>query len=136
MTNFVSGTAVDMRGSIGTPGYTWGLFVSGHYEIHTRLLHVARPTLSDEMWAAASSMTKGLAECAARLRDQAFCLLKYAPSIRNWTQGKIGHQRDCSYEVSNLLAFDGIGGGANHNFKISKMIFVQPANVSIWPACI
>ncbi|KOS37746.1 hypothetical protein ACN38_g11455 [Penicillium nordicum] len=65
--SMVSGTAVDMRRSIGTPSEKWGLFVSAHYEIHPRCLGVAGPTLSDEMWAAASSMTKKLAECGTRL---------------------------------------------------------------------
>lgn len=125
ITNFVSGTAVDMRSSIGIPPYTWGLFVSGHYEVHPRVFETG-PALSDEMWAAASSITKRLAECRTRLHDQAIGLLRYAPSIRNWTLGKIGHQRDCSFEVSNLLAFD---GGAHPNCNISKMLFSRPANV-------
>ncbi|KAF7595187.1 hypothetical protein BBP40_006931 [Aspergillus hancockii] len=129
ITNFVSGTAVDMRGSIGTPGSTWGLFVSGHYEVHPRLLDVGESVLSDEMWIAASSMTKKLAECGTRLHDQAIGLLRYAPSIRKWTQGKIGHRRDCSYEVSNLLAFDGSGGADQNKCKICKMVFAQPGNV-------
>ena len=129
ITNFVSGTAVDMRGSVGMPGYAWGLFVSGHYEVHPRLPELPGPTLSNEMWEAASSMTKKLAECATRLQDQAIGLLRYAPSIRNWTRSKIGQRRDCSYEVSNLLAFDGTGDGANPKCKISKMVFTQPGNV-------
>ncbi|KAH8695521.1 alcohol acetyltransferase [Talaromyces proteolyticus] len=133
VTNFVSGTAVDMRGSIGIPNYTWGLFVSGHYEIHPRLSDVADPTFSDEMWEAASSMTKKLAECGTRLHDQAIGLLRYAPNIRTWTLSKIGQQRDCSYEVSNLLAFDGTGGNPNHKCKISKMVFAQPGNVLSGP---
>lgn len=125
ITNFVSGTAVDMRSSIGIKPYTWGLFVSGHYEVHPRVFDTG-PALSDEMWAAASSITKRLAECRTRLHDQAIGLLRYAPSIRNWTLSKIGHQRDCSFEVSNLLAFD---GDANPNCNISKMLFSRPANV-------
>ncbi|KAJ5612467.1 hypothetical protein N7510_005661 [Penicillium lagena] len=128
ITNFVSQTAVDMRGSIGTPGYTWGLFVSGHHEVIPRLTHIT-PALSDEMWAAASSMTKKLAACATRLQDQAIGLLRYAPSIRNWTLGKVGQRRDGSYEVSNLLAFDDTDDGASPKYKISKMVFAQPANV-------
>jgi hypothetical protein len=125
ITNFVSGTAIDMRASIGTPGSTWGLYVSGHYEVHPRLPDAAQPALSDEMWAAASTMTKNLAECGTRLQDQAIGLLRYAPSIRNWTLGKIGQRRDCSYEVSNLLVFD---GGVDHRCKVSQVIFVQPGN--------
>ncbi|KAJ5096384.1 hypothetical protein NUU61_005740 [Penicillium alfredii] len=134
ITNFVSTTAVDMRGSIGTPGSTWGLFVSGHYEVHPRPLDVSQPVLSNETWAAATSMTKKLAECATTLQDQAIGLLRYVPSIRNWTLGKLGQQRDSSYEMSNLLAFDGMSGDANNSkCKISKMVFVQPGNVPSAP---
>lgn len=124
ITNFVSGTAVDMRSSVGIPAYTWGLYVNGHYEVHPRI-HDIGPGFSDEMWASASSITKRLAECHVRLHDQAIGLLRYVPSIRKWIQGKIGHKRDCSFEFSNLLAFD---GGGNPNCSISKMVFARPAN--------
>ncbi|CAG8052425.1 unnamed protein product [Penicillium nalgiovense] len=133
ITNFVSGTPVDMRASIGTPGLTWGLFVSGHYEVHPRVPNMAEPALSEDMWAAASSMTKDLAACGARLQDQAIGLLRYVPSIRNWTLGKIGQQRDSSYELSNLLAFDNMGDGADQNCKVVKMVFSQPGNVTSAP---
>jgi Alcohol acetyltransferase len=131
VTNFVSGTAIDMRGSIGIPGYTWGLFTSGYFAVYPRLPDVAGPVFSDEMWANASSMTKKLSECATTLQDQPIGLLRYAPSIREWTLGKIGQQRDCSYEVSNLLAFD--GGSEQEKCKISKVVFTQPLNVPSAP---
>jgi hypothetical protein len=128
VTNFVSGTPVDMRASIGIPALTWGLYVSGYYEVHPRLpgAQAKESVLSDEMWTAASSMTKRLAECGTRLQDQAIGLLRYVPSIRSWMLGKIGHQRDSSYELSNLLAFD--GGDVSDNCRISEMVFSQPGN--------
>ncbi|OQD86976.1 hypothetical protein PENANT_c006G09570 [Penicillium antarcticum] len=129
VTNFVSGTPVDMRASVGIPALTWGLYVSGYYEVHPRLptgTHAGESELSDEMWTAASLMTKRLAECGSRLQDQAIGLLRYAPSIRGWMLGKIGSQRDSSYELSNLLAFD--GGNTGDGCKISKMVFSQPGN--------
>ncbi|KAJ5584252.1 uncharacterized protein N7459_004052 [Penicillium hispanicum] len=132
VTNFVSGTPVDMRGSIGIPAQTWGLYVSGYYEVHPRVPDPVGPALSDELWTAASSMTKKLAECGSNLQDQAIGLLRYVPSIRNWTLSKIGQQRDSSYELSNLLAFDG-GDAASHTCNISKMVFTQPGNVPSAP---
>ena len=128
ITNFVSGTAVDMRKSIGIPSEEWGLFVNAHYETHPRSFDTAGRTLSDEMWIAASSMTQKLAECGTRLQDQAVGLLRYAPSIRNWTLGKIGKQRDCSYELSNLLAFQDSLSDTQHGIKVEKMLFTRPAN--------
>lgn len=129
VTNFVSQTAVNMRGSIDTPVNTWGLYVSGYYEVHPRPSKATESLLPSGMWSAASSTTKKLAECAMRLQDQPIALLRYVPSIRDWTLGKVGQQRDSSYEVSNLVAFDSTGSDANGNCKISKMVFVQPANV-------
>lgn len=129
ISNFVSQTAVNMRGSIDASDYAWGLFVSGYYEVHPRV--DAAGSISGEMWAAASLTTKKLAECAMRLQDQAIGLLRYSPSIRNWTLGKVGRQRDCSYELSNLLAFDGGGGG--NQCKITQMVFAQPANIPSAP---
>ncbi|KAL5043822.1 hypothetical protein BDW71DRAFT_209813 [Aspergillus fruticulosus] len=136
ITNFVSGTAVDMRGSVGIPRCAWGLYVSGHYEVHPRpgyLSEEESPSIfSNGFWSSARSMTENLASCATRLHDQAIGLLRYAPSIRNWMTGKIGQQRDCSYEVSNLLAFDGAAGEGD-KCKIAKMVFATPANVVSGP---
>ncbi|RDW90737.1 uncharacterized protein DSM5745_02512 [Aspergillus mulundensis] len=141
ITNFVSGTAVDMRSSIGLPGSSWGLYVTGHYEVHPRhhpsapgKESASGPAFSDGTWASAAAITGSLASCATRLHDQAIGLLRYVPSIRAWTAGKIGQQRDCSYEVSNLLAFDGgLVAGVDAKCKITKMVFATPANVVSGP---
>ncbi|KAJ6086326.1 hypothetical protein N7486_010607 [Penicillium sp. IBT 16267x] len=133
VTNFTSGTAVDMRKSVGISGLSWGLYVSGLYQVHQRARNVESPALPDDMWTDASSITKDLAECSARLHDQAIGLLRYMPSIRNWTLGKVGAERDCSYEVSNLLAFGDGKSEADEKCNITKMIFSQPANVTSGP---
>jgi hypothetical protein len=126
ITNFVSTTAVSMRGSVGLSDYAWGLYVSGYYHVHPRVDISSDPVFPDTMWETASSMTKNIAECAVTLQDQAIGLLRYIPSIRNWTLGKIGSLRDSSYEVSNLLVFD--GRGDENQCTITKMVFAQPAN--------
>lgn len=132
ITNFVSGTPVDMRASVGTPALTWGLFVSGYYEMHPRCSDATEPVLSEESWTAASSMTKSISACAATLQDQAIGLLRYVPGIRKWTLSKIGQQRDSSYELSNLLAFDN-EDGEKQNCRVAKMVFSQPGNVTSAP---
>lgn len=131
ITNFVSGTAVSMRGSVGAKSDEWGLYVSGHFEVHPRVDATNGTIFTDSMWTAASSMTKNLAECGVTLRDQAIGLLRYVPNMRKWTQAKIGGQRDSSYELSNLLAFDGNSEGGQ--CRISKMVFAQPGNVPSAP---
>ena len=132
--NFVSCTAVNMRSSVGLSSDTWGLYVSGHYEVHARPLPVngTVSTWSEQTWTDARSLTTALAECAGRLQDQAIGLLRYAPSIRAWTLGKIGQRRDASYEVSNLLAVHG-DNGSGGGCSITRMLFAQPGNAGSAP---
>ncbi|OKL59952.1 hypothetical protein UA08_04825 [Talaromyces atroroseus] len=131
-TNFVSGTAVDMRRAIGLSKDEMGLFVNAYHGLHARPSNFALP-LSEETWAQACLMTEKLAECAVSLQDQAVGLLRYVPSIRKWTAAKIGQERDCSYEVSNLGVFDvmtplGECSERESNCKITKMVFSRPVD--------
>ncbi|KAL4940733.1 hypothetical protein BDV06DRAFT_213246 [Aspergillus oleicola] len=159
ITNLVSGTAINMRSSIGTDQGAWGLFVSGDYAVHPvhSLITDAEVSktetekqnplsssdfiLSEKAWASAREITTSLAEASVRLKDQAIGLLRYAPSIRSWTAKHVGGERDCSYRVSNLLAFDGEPEGEPESepkskiknktkIKISKVIFATPADVT------
>lgn len=124
ITNFVSQTAISMRASIGVPGEEWGNYASGCYGTHPNVgkeeavaTTKEGPGLPDQMWENASSLSKAIAESAVQLQDQPLGLLRYAPSIRQWTLGKVGGRRDCSYEVSNLTSFDGGSGHANTKVK-------------------
>ena len=136
VTNLVSQTAINMRGSVGVSDDDMGLYVSGDYEVFPRM--DPSSTDSTEMWTAASTTTKKLAECAATLQDQPVGLLRFLPSITKWTRGKIGEKRDCSYELSNLGAFDlekpvsgsaGDGSLDRDRCRICKVVFSQPGNV-------
>ncbi|RYP65434.1 hypothetical protein DL771_008306 [Monosporascus sp. 5C6A] len=129
-TNFVSQTAVNMRRALGISGDEMGLFVNGYYETHPRV-DGPDAALSDEAWAAARSMTAKLVESATTLADQPLGLLRYVPSMRKWTTGKLGQRRDCSWEVSNLGAVCDTEANRTtnvHRCKMTKMLFCQPAN--------
>ncbi|KAK8022797.1 hypothetical protein PG993_013564 [Apiospora rasikravindrae] len=141
-TNFVSQTAISMRNSIGLPGEEWGNYASGCYGIHPVVEKEATTGLSVSMWESASSLSRAIAESAVQLRDQPLGLLRYAPSIRNWIQGKLGGRRDCSYEVSNLTIFDGEDASSSYRqdnkmkqesicgrCQITQMVFAQPGGV-------
>jgi hypothetical protein len=136
VTNFVSQTAVNMRRSIGASDDDMGLFVSGYYDMHDKI--ESPKALSDvasaqDFWASAKQMTMKISECAATLTDQPIGLLRYLPSIRSWTSGKVGQRRDGSYEVSNLGAFDATEIDMIDCLKITKMVFSQPASVPSAP---
>lgn len=128
-TSFASQTAVNMRGSIGASDDEMGLFVSGYYENHSR--ENIPEVVSEAFWQAARQTTTDLAKCSVTLQDQPVGLLRYLPSVRSWTQGKLGQKRDGSYEISNLGAFKPFEAATtNMEVRISKMIFSQPGNVT------
>jgi hypothetical protein len=129
ITNFVSQTAINMRKSIGVPDDEGGEFASGCYIIHPR--RNPTETFSEEHWEASRSSSHKLAESASTLQDQTIGLLRYLPSIRKWTMSKLGQRRDCSFEVSNIGAFEprdqvsfsGLGA------RITRMVFAQPGQI-------
>lgn len=122
---FVSGTAVNMRGSVGVTEDEMGMFVTGYFEQHAR--NDSTGPFSGAMWAAAGTMTGKLAESAVQLQDQPIGLLRYAPNIRTYLTSKLGQRRDSSYEVSNLVAFTDAERATN--CRITKMVFGQPSGV-------
>ncbi|KAL1862207.1 Alcohol acetyltransferase [Paecilomyces lecythidis] len=126
ITNFVTQTAVNMRNSVGTPRDEMGEFASGCYVVHPR--DASLGPLSEGSWEAARQATRQLAECAATLQDQAIGLLRYLPSIRKWTRGKIGQRRDCSIEISNIGVFDSNPDSGSPP-RITKLVFTQPGHV-------
>ncbi|RDW57361.1 hypothetical protein BP5796_12811 [Coleophoma crateriformis] len=136
--NFVSGTAVNMRRAVGKSNDEMGFFVNACYEFYDREDSWASPW-SEKAWEGARSLTEKLAECAVTLEDQPVGLLRYVPSISKWTRGKIGKERDSSYDVSNLGAFeaaapqDPVDGV---KCSITKMVFARPANVTSAPLTI
>lgn len=129
VTNFVSQTAINMRRCIGISEDEGGEFVSGCYIVHPRQDHYA--LFCEENFVAAKSYSRRLAETASTLQDQPVGLLRYLPSMRNWTLSKLGQQRDCSFEVSNIGTFDNNNDAPyNHaKAKITRMVFAQPGHV-------
>jgi hypothetical protein len=132
--NFVSLTAVNMRRAVGVSNEEMGEYVSGCYIVYPRV----DPTIpmSEENWAAANSATQKLATAAVTLQDQAIGLLRYAPSIRNWTISSAGKPRDSSFDVSNIGIFeshDNTSSSFDADVKINKMVFAQPGHVDNSP---
>ncbi|KAF9769965.1 hypothetical protein IL306_012526 [Fusarium sp. DS 682] len=132
VTNFVALTAINMRRSIGMSNDVASDVASGCYTVHLR--SAATGPLSEQEWASAAEATKEFAITSTKLEDSAIGLLRYVPSIRKWTLGKIGKKRDSSYEFSNVGAFD--GNTANDDkVKVSKLTFGQPGYVGGCPIC-
>ncbi|KIL86808.1 hypothetical protein FAVG1_10064 [Fusarium avenaceum] len=132
VTNFVPQTALNMRKSIGMSNDMVHDVVSGCYTVHPR--SAATGPLTEEEWASASEATKQFAVASTKLEDCAVGLLRYVPSIRKWTLGKIGKKRDSSYEFSNVGVFDG-GLAAKGQVEVTKLTFAQPSHVGGCPIC-
>jgi hypothetical protein len=87
-------------------------------------------------WNDARRTTVQLAECASTLVDQPIGLLRYLDSFRPWFLGKLGKNRDSSYEISNAIVFDPMSQSLNdshagkENWDIERVLFSQPANVT------
>ena len=128
VTNFASQTAIDLRGASGV-GLEWGIFVSGLAAAHPRI--DASKTISDEMWAVASSMSEKLADSSSKLDNQVIGLLRFVPSHKDSMVSKLGGKREGSYALSNMLAFD--GGDEGYNCRISKMVVASSAAVPSAP---
>ncbi|KAI1854387.1 hypothetical protein JX265_012421 [Neoarthrinium moseri] len=133
--NFVSGTAVNMRRAVGVSDDEMGFFVNACFESHDRDDAWASPW-NERTWASARSLTEKLAECAVTLEDQPVGLLRYIPSIRSWTAAKIGKERDSSYQVSNLGAFEAAAPcnpSRAGRCDITKMVFSRSADATSAP---
>lgn len=135
---FASGTAVNMRRAIGKSDNEMGLYVNACYNSHERD-DVRESPWSRKAWDNAQAITEKLATAAVTLHDQPVGLLRYVPSIKKWTAGKIGQERDCSYELSNLGAFDATTAHdpvTGARCKITHIVFTRPADATAPPVSI
>ncbi|RDW79403.1 hypothetical protein BP6252_04041 [Coleophoma cylindrospora] len=128
--NLAFATAMNMRNAVDVSNDEMGLFVSGHFQTEP----LQKPTLDAQeeySWALAKSITETLAAKANELSDNTVGLLRYVKTMRSWTLSKLGHCRDGSYEVSNLLSFQ--PSGSVEKCSITEMVFCQPTNITSAP---
>ncbi|KAF2498500.1 hypothetical protein BU16DRAFT_296154 [Lophium mytilinum] len=87
--------------------------------------------VTDAMWAAASNTSRKLAATASTLADQPVGLLKYLAHFRMWLTKHLGKERDCSYEITNVMAFDPEEGAAEGGrWTLGRTLMAQPASVT------
>ncbi|KAJ6109346.1 alcohol acetyltransferase [Penicillium sp. IBT 16267x] len=101
-----------------------------------------RPTTSlkhdASFWDAARMTTNRLAACASSLVNQPIGLLRYLNRFRPWFLGKLGKDRESSYEISNAVVFDPQNSDVSpilpsarlRNWDIERVAFSQPADVT------
>ncbi|KEF63162.1 uncharacterized protein A1O9_01138 [Exophiala aquamarina CBS 119918] len=125
---FAAQTALSLRGALNVSKDEIGNFLSGHMETFRRKKLMSGETKPTVDWAAAKSTTEHLAAASTTPKDQPIGLLRYVSDIRSWTLSKIGEQRDCSYEVSNLTRFQ--PESTAQKCAVVEMLFCQAANVT------
>lgn len=126
--DFAAQTSLSLREALNISGDEIGNFISADTE---RLLRGKKRNPEAEAsidWASAKTTTERLAKSSKDLRNHPIGLLRFVSDIQSWTSSKIGGNRDCSYEVSNLTRFQPAGPG--HKVTIVEMVFCQPASVT------
>lgn len=125
-TNLVSCVPINLRKVSGLPADALGNFAGGTYFIYP-IIQTPELTLDEEIWEGARTESAEVAESAKDLQDQATGLLGWISDMKSWMGDHLGHVRDSSWELSNLMAFEGeIVEGP---ITVEKMFFSQPANL-------
>ncbi|OAL18696.1 hypothetical protein AYO22_10389 [Fonsecaea multimorphosa] len=127
----VTRTALNMRGCVDKSNEDdMGNFVTATTRNHAiKKVSGSNPCFEID-WASVRSDSAQLAAAAKELRDQPLGLLRYVSDVRGWVLSQLGRRRDCSYEISNLLAFQPSGPGrpTKRSAAVTEMVFCQPAD--------
>lgn len=135
---FNTGIAIDMRHLFGDRYSSGSMLncVTGYSELV--VLDRSQETTnwttdpSSNFWEAARKTSAGLKTASSTLHNQPIGLLQYLKGFRAWTTGKIGKERETSFEISNLGAFSPASQtkDAVPDITIEKLVFSQPAEAS------
>jgi len=130
-TNFVSVTSLNLRKAAGIAEDNMGVFASGGYTRHEiDHLSIERDSINfdDAFWSAASRASHKTAKDSSTLKNQPIGLLSWISNFDSWMQGQLGKSRDGSWQLSNLMSFDGKLETGDDAVAVEKMFFCQPAH--------
>lgn len=129
--NFVAEIPTNLRRVANIPEKTIGNFSSVAYSRHAidRSLTVeCEAVVTSDMWSAASQNSKDLSKLTSELIDQPIGLLSWISDLDSWMKDQIGKPRDSSWQLSNLMTFEGRAEQSiDDPMVIEKMFFCQPA---------
>ena len=132
-TNLISATSINLRKAAGVSDTDMGIFASAGYTRH-EIDHLSIEgnsiNFDDAFWSVVSTASHNLAEDSSRLKNQPVGLLNWISNFDSWMQGQLGKSRDGSWQLSNLMNFDGkLGGGdRDDGVTVEKMFFCQPGH--------
>lgn len=129
--NFISATSINLRKAAGISDHEMGVFASASYTRH-EIEHLGTERdnikIDDAFWSAVSNASREMARDASRLRDQPSGLLNWVANFDSWMEGQLGKSRDASWQLSNLMSFDGDLHGGDDAISVERMFFCQPAD--------
>lgn len=118
--NLVSCIPTNIRAVASIPAGTVGNFAGATYSRHP-----ITPTQEQEIWPRARTQGANITNSVTSLKDQVVGLLAWISNMKTWMEGQLGHMGDSSWQLSNLMAFD----GGKDPITVEKMFFCQPADV-------
>lgn len=118
--NLISCIPTNIRAVADIPKESIGNFAGATYSRH----HI-KAAQEIKTWQRARVQGVHIAKSVTNLNNQVVGLLAWISNMKTWMGGQLGHTRDASWQLSNLMAFD----GGQKAITIEKMYFCQPADV-------
>lgn len=131
-TNFVAQVPVNLRRGLSISNDTLGNFGGGAFLRHAftddgkGTGHDGVFSVDNASWQAIQTHGNHLGKSATNLRNQPLGLMRYVANFETWMQDKIGKEKGCSWELSNLGSFD--TGVSSSTISIEQAFFSQPAS--------
>jgi len=130
-TNFISATSINLRKAAGISDNEMGIFASASYTRHEiEHLDTERDNIhiDDAFWTAVGNVSQEMAKDASKLKDQPVGLLNWVANFDSWMEGQLGKSRDGSWQLSNLMSFNGELPERGDAVSVEKMFFCQPGH--------
>lgn len=130
-TSFISATSINLRKAAGISDDNMGIFASASYTRHN-IDHLSNEgdsiQIDDAFWSVVSQASDNMAKDSSKLKNQPVGLLNWVSNFDSWMQGQLGKSRDASWQLSNLMNFDGKLDTGGDGVAVEKMLFCQPGH--------
>ncbi|KAK5937195.1 Alcohol acetyltransferase [Knufia obscura] len=130
-TNLISATSFNLRKAAGISDNVMGVFASAsytQYDIDHKSGERDNITIDDQFWAPVSKASHDMAKDTSTLNDTPTGLLNWVSNFDSWMEGQVGEARDASWQMSNLMSFDGKPKDGEGIVEVEKMFFCQPGH--------
>lgn len=127
-TNLVSCVPTNLRRVAGISKDMIGNFSGATYSRHP-VMRTQELVVTDEVWLRARTQSANIANSVVSIKDQVVGLLGWISNMKTYMEGQLGHERDSSWQHSNLMAFAGGKNSDSDSITVERMYFCQPPDV-------